>query len=126
MLLSLQVSIRCDVTGYPTPDVGIWMRDDPEADGGDPGDSGNIYDNDYYKNHVTIEGQLENSDVHYYVGPDGRNQTVYANIYLPSDVVKTKVFVCFADNGMSYPSLNPMYMQWQKPYEEAPWGYDRR
>ncbi len=86
---------------------------------------GGVYDHEYYRQHVTIEGEVQDSYVHYYISGDQRNQTVYANIFLPSDVVKDKIFVCLADNGMGYPPIEAVYMRWQDPYEQAPWAYDR-
>ena len=102
--------MRCDISGYPTQ-VGIWMRDFPEET--DNMDFGDFYNQDYYKEHVTIEGEVENSEVNYYVSPDGRNQTVSATVYLPSEVIKNKVFVCVAYSNMSYPDIQTLYMPWQ-------------
>ena len=105
------------------------MRDDPGADSGDEGpvdyslyDS--LYDPDYYKQHPTIEHTIDNSEVNYYISGDGRNQMVSATIYLPSDVVKSKILVCVADNDVSFPAILTHYMSWETTAEERFKNYD--
>ena len=98
--------------GYPTPNVGIWMH---EVDIKDYGNITciNIYEPDFYKTHADLEGELQNARVDYDLSPDRRNQTVFATVYLPYDMVQYKIFMCYADNGLSYPEIQTIYMQFE-------------
>ncbi len=56
--------------------------------------------------------------------PDG-NQTIYATLYQPSDVIETKSFVCGADvhPGYQASALSVNEMRWHGPVEKYPWNY---
>ncbi len=109
MSLFYQVTVKCEVTGYPKPEVGIWMRnEDPEA---------GFHSQDreeYYKNTPSLENNV-NAVVNHPVTPDNaRYQTVEATVHLPDYAIREQDFICYATNHLTiYGEYDILDMQWQ-------------
>ena len=102
------------------------MIEEPSEDQMDDVNENSVYNLEYYtsKNLPSLQNDAHTTITHTQT-PDGMNQTIYASIYRPSNVVKTKLFACGADAHPGYVDnvLTMLWMKWQDPYEESPWSY---
>ncbi len=61
---------------------------------------------------------LENdvrADVEHWTSPDGRTQTVEATVYLPDDIIREQMFICYANNHLIiYGEFDILYMNFEE------------
>ena len=82
------------------------------------------YHFNYYKDLPSLQNDAYTTLTHTQ-SPDGMNQTIYASIYQPSDVLQSKMFACGADVHPGYVdfALGYVWMKYEHTYEESPWNY---
>ena len=87
-------------------------------------DQDSVYHPQYYKTHKSLDHD-PHTVMRHTQSADGRNQTIQATIWQPSDVMATKMFACVADSNPGYMdmALATESMTWREPYEESPWQY---